>query len=40
MTFSTYDILTENNIAFSVGATAGYIMAIDADGYVYWRENN
>ena len=40
MTFSTANILVENNLAFTAGPTAGFILAINADGSIYWRQNS
>jgi hypothetical protein len=36
MTYSVYNIKVDNNLSFTPGATAGYVLAIDADGNTYW----
>jgi hypothetical protein len=40
MTYSVYDINIENELSFEPGPTAGWILAIDANGETYWKENN
>lgn len=35
-TYSVYDIKIDNSLAFTPGATAGYVLAIDAAGDTYW----
>lgn len=35
-TYSVYDIKIDNSLAFTPGATAGWVLAIAADGSTYW----
>jgi hypothetical protein len=35
-TYSVYNIKIDNQLSFTPGATAGYVLAIDADGNTYW----
>jgi hypothetical protein len=37
-TYSVYDIKIDNSLAFTPGATAGYVLAIAADGSTYWSQ--
>jgi len=37
-TYSVYDIKIDNSLAFTPGATAGWVLAIDANGDTYWTE--
>jgi hypothetical protein len=36
MTFSVYNIKVDNSLSFTPGPTAGYVLAIDANGSTYW----
>lgn len=35
-TYSVNNITIDNELHFSMGATAGYILAIDTEGVTYW----
>jgi hypothetical protein len=35
-TYSVYNIKIDNQLSFTPGATAGYVLAIDANGNTYW----
>lgn len=35
-TYSVYNIHIDNNLSFTPGPTAGYVLAIDANGNTYW----
>lgn len=35
-TYSVYNIKIDNNLSFTPGATAGYVLAIDSNGNTYW----
>jgi hypothetical protein len=35
-TYSIYDVKIDNSLAFTPGPTAGWVLAIDADGLSYW----
>ena len=35
-TYSVYNIKIDNNLAFTPGPTAGYVLAIDSQGSTYW----
>ena len=39
MTHSVYNIKIDNSISFTPGPTAGYIMAINSNGVIYWTQN-
>lgn len=39
-TYSVYDIKIENKLIFPAGVTAGYVLAINADGTTNWVESN
>lgn len=36
MTYSVYNIKVDNSLSFTPGPTAGYVLAIAADGSTYW----
>jgi hypothetical protein len=36
MTYSVNNIRIDNTLVFGTGATAGYVLAIEADGSTYW----
>ena len=38
MTYSVYNIKIEDSILFTPGPTAGYVLAIDANGLGYWSQ--
>jgi len=40
MTHSVYELNIENEIVFTPGPTAGWILAIDEIGDTYWTQNN
>ena len=37
-TYSVYDIKIDNSLAFTPGATAGYVLAINTNGSTYWSQ--
>jgi hypothetical protein len=39
MTYSVYNIKIDDKIIFPAGLTAGYVLAINADGTTYWKPN-
>ena len=39
-TYSVYNLHIDNEIKFTPGPTAGWILAIDENGETYWKENN
>lgn len=39
MTYSVYNIKIDNQLIFTAGPTAGYILAINSDGSIYWKQN-